>query len=230
MRLTSTSEYLECHILLWNKLRTFVFVIVYCICGHLVKEREANRGAIQCTLDFLSIEKFLSLRRDDLMVAETGKLQNIETIILPIIWKRDASRSMSKGIHDRVLNDPEFSAFNSNMIELKRSVSRWTNLRRKISAIIWRKQNTVNTERIGGSLSIILEKRDHWEIVLTSTKRCPHFTIYTKNLENDAILEVSVLAPIIELFLHLVAMERFLVEHMTIQRKSTNEDACKAMW
>ena len=31
--------------------------IVYCICGHLLKESEANRGATQCTLDLLSIQK-----------------------------------------------------------------------------------------------------------------------------------------------------------------------------
>ena len=30
--------------------------IVYCTCGHLLKESEASRGAIQCTLDLLSIQ------------------------------------------------------------------------------------------------------------------------------------------------------------------------------
>ena len=123
-RLTSTSECPDCHILLWNKLRTIVFVsswrrsrttltdnlfnesynktmpttllvrsprkwfgtwanvelfelfeteperkckecilywnigIIYCTCGHLLKESEANRGAIQCTLD-LSIPNYV---------------------------------------------------------------------------------------------------------------------------------------------------------------------------
>ena len=121
-RLTSTSEYLDCHFLLWNKLITIVFVnsrredreptvtdnlfneihnktmptshfvrsprkwlrtwamlsclncskqnlkrnaksaflhwnsgIIYCTCGHLLKESEANRGVMQCTLNLLSI-------------------------------------------------------------------------------------------------------------------------------------------------------------------------------
>ena len=36
------------------------------------------------------------------------------------------------------------------------------------------------------------------------------------------------MAPIIEFFLQLVAMERFLVELMIIQRKSTNELTCEA--
>ena len=33
--------------------------IVYCTCGHLLKESEANRGAIQCTLDLLSIPNYV---------------------------------------------------------------------------------------------------------------------------------------------------------------------------
>ena len=33
--------------------------IIYCTCGHLLKESEANRGAIQCTLDFLSIPNYV---------------------------------------------------------------------------------------------------------------------------------------------------------------------------
>ena len=57
--------------------------------------------------------------------------------------------------------EQSFVHLNSNMIELKRSVSRWTSLRKKISPIIWRKQNTFDTERIGGSLSIIPEHLDH---------------------------------------------------------------------
>ena len=56
--------------------------IVYCTCGHLLKESEDSRGDIQCTLDHLSN---LSLRRDDLMATDMGKLQNKEKILLPII-------------------------------------------------------------------------------------------------------------------------------------------------
>ena len=32
---------------------------IYCTCGHLLKESEANRGAIQCTLDLLSIPNYV---------------------------------------------------------------------------------------------------------------------------------------------------------------------------
>ena len=33
--------------------------IVFCTCGHLLKESEANRGAIQCTLDLLPILNYV---------------------------------------------------------------------------------------------------------------------------------------------------------------------------
>ena len=42
----------EC-LLYWN------LGIICCTCGHLLKESEANRGAIQCTLDLLSIPNFV---------------------------------------------------------------------------------------------------------------------------------------------------------------------------
>ena len=70
--------------------------IIYCSCGHLLKESEANRSAIQCTLDFLSIP-ITSLRRDDKLATDMGKLQNKESIMLPLIRERDASRGMFKG-------------------------------------------------------------------------------------------------------------------------------------
>ena len=123
-RWTLTSEYLDCHILLWNKLTTIVFVtwsrrsrttltdmlfnaiynktkptthsvkskkmiqdvgnaeqfelfetepktqcteclsywsegIVYCTCGHLLKENVAKRGSIEYTLDLQSIPEYV---------------------------------------------------------------------------------------------------------------------------------------------------------------------------
>ena len=42
----------EC-LLNWNQ------GIVYCTCAHLLKESEASRGAIQCTLDHLSIPNYV---------------------------------------------------------------------------------------------------------------------------------------------------------------------------
>ena len=59
--------------------------IVFCTFEHLLKESVANRGAIQCTLDLLSIPNYVSLRRDDSMATDMGKLQHEESTMLPII-------------------------------------------------------------------------------------------------------------------------------------------------
>ena len=91
----------EC-LLYWNQ------GIVYCTCGHLLKESEANRGAIQCTLDTFSRFSIMSLRRSDLVAIDMGRLKNKETIILPIILRERCIKRNFEGIHDRFLKDPEF--------------------------------------------------------------------------------------------------------------------------
>ena len=113
------------------------------------------------------------------------RLKNKENIFLPIIWERDASRKVLKGFTIASKTIPYFVNLNSALIELKKSASRWTRTRRKISRIEWRKMSTFDTKRIGGSLSISLEKSDRWEIVLTSTKRWPNYTVFSKSLEKS---------------------------------------------
>ena len=73
-------------------------------------------------------------------------------------------------------------------------------------------------------LSIIPEHLDDWKIVLTSTRRVVHITpsaprIWRTTTQASPILEVSILAPIIEFFLQLVAVERFFVELIIILSK-----------
>ena len=154
--------------------------IACCTCGHLLKESEVNRSAIQCTLDLLSIQNYVIKKG-----RPHGKLQNKEINLLPIIWERDASRCIPKRSTIVLWTILNFVHLNSSMIDMKRSVSRWMSLRKKISHIIWRKQNTFDTERIGGFLSISLEDLDLEKSFWTSTMRWPLQTIYTKNLEND---------------------------------------------
>ena len=166
------------------------------------------------------------------MAIDMGELKNKETIILPIIWERDASRGVLMGFTIDSWKILNFVTLNSNMIELKKSVSRWTNLRRKISPIIWRKQSTFDTERSGGSLNNsgkngTVRDRSDFNDALTTLNRL-HQESGERQLRPVPFWLFSFLAPIIEFFLQLVAMERFLVELMIIQRKSTNELTCKA--
>ena len=58
----------EC-LLYWNQ------GIVYCTCGHLLKESEASRGAFNVHWTFFRF-KIMSVRRDDLMATDMGRLKN----------------------------------------------------------------------------------------------------------------------------------------------------------
>ena len=107
------------------------------------------------------------------MAIVMGRLKNKENISLPIIWERDTKRKVSKGFTTASKTTQHFVNRYSALIELKRYAPRWTKTRRKISPIEWRKMSTFDTKRIGGSLSIHLEKLDRWEIVQTSMKRWP---------------------------------------------------------
>ena len=102
--------------------------IVYCTCGHLLKESAANRGVIQCTFDFLSIPNYVIKKgRPRPQQKEYHQAQNL---------KKRCIKKGHKGIHDRFLIG--FLTFvhpSSNTIEMKKSVSKWMNLRRRISPI-----------------------------------------------------------------------------------------------
>ena len=67
------------------------------------------------------------------MATDMGKLQKRKSIINPIIWKSDASRGNSQRftiVSWKILN---FVHPSSNMIEMKKFVSKWTILRTRIS-------------------------------------------------------------------------------------------------
>ena len=196
-RLISTSEYLDCHILFWNKLITIVFVNSWrrsrtTLTDNLFNEiyNKKSLQPVQCNVQendsghgqrrprrsaknayhigvkassivpagiswkkvqpseassnmHWTFSQFQTtwLRRDDLMATDVGKLHNKMNIIKPIIWKRDALRGVIKGSTVAFWSIPNFVHPRSNVIEMKRSVSKWTSLRTRISPITWRKQD-----------------------------------------------------------------------------------------
>ena len=90
----------EC-LLNWNQ------GIIYCICGHLFKESEASRGAIQCTLDLLSIQNYV-IQKGRPHGHRYGKTkEQRDSHIAHSLRKRCIKRNF-EGIHDRFLKDPEF--------------------------------------------------------------------------------------------------------------------------
>ena len=144
------------------------------LCGHLLKKVKPAEVSFNVHWIFSQF-KIMSLRRCDLMAIDLGRLMNKRTIILPIIWERDAKREYFEGIHNRFpKRSCVFVNLNSKIDRTEEVGIRWTRTRRKISLIEWRKMSTLDTKRIGGSLSISLEKSDRWEIAWLQRCVDPH--------------------------------------------------------
>ena len=100
----------------------------------------------------------MSSRSGDLMAIVMGRLKNKDNTILPIISERDAPKEVLKEFTIVSGTIQHFVNRYSALIELKKYASRWTRTRRKISIIVCRKTSTLDTNRIGGSLSIHLDE------------------------------------------------------------------------
>ena len=83
--------------------------IIYCTCGHLLKESEANRGAIQCTLDLLSIPNYVTKKGRHHGHRYGKTTEQIDYHVAHNLRKRCIKRHF-QGIHQRFVNDPEFRA------------------------------------------------------------------------------------------------------------------------
>ena len=83
--------------------------IVYCTCGHLLEDSEANRGAIQCTLDLHSIQNHV-IKKDRPHGHRYGKTtEQREYNQAQNLTMRRIKKHFEE-IHDRFLKDPEFRA------------------------------------------------------------------------------------------------------------------------
>ena len=110
----------EC-LLHWNR------GIVYCTCGHLLKESAANRGVIQYTLDLLSIPNYVT-KKGRPHGHRYGKTPQQKEYHQAHNLKKDASRKVFKGYTIDSCEIPNFVQPCSNMIEMKKCVSKWDDL------------------------------------------------------------------------------------------------------
>ena len=81
--------------------------IVYCTCGHLLKEIAANRGVIEYTLDLLSIPEYVIKKERPHGHRYVKTKEQRQHFIAHNLRKRCIKRNY-EGIHDRFLKDPEF--------------------------------------------------------------------------------------------------------------------------
>ena len=82
--------------------------IVYCTCGHLLKETVAKRGFIEYTLDF-SIPEY-AIKKGRPHGHRYGKTPEKKEYHLAHNLKERCIKKNFKGIHDRFLRDSEFRA------------------------------------------------------------------------------------------------------------------------
>ena len=125
-------------------------VIVYCTCGHLLKEIVANRSFIEYTLDFLSVPEYV-IKKGRHHGHRYGQTPEKKEYQLAHNLKKRCIKRNFKGIHDRFLRDHDFR------IEMKMFVLSGTILQSKISPVECQNQNVFITDKIGGSLSKSLE-------------------------------------------------------------------------
>ena len=199
------------------------FGIIYCTCGHLLKESEANRGVIQHTLDLLSIPNYV-IKKGRPHGHRYGKTPEKKEYHQAHNLKKRCIKRHFNGIHDRFLKGPEFRASQLEHDRDEEVCIKMDDLADKAfshymteSEYFRCKQNwwiSLNKSGNAGPL----RNRSGFNEPLSRTTTQAH-----------AILEVSETASIIEFFLQLVAMEWFLVEFKIIHRKSINEDACKVI-
>ena len=83
--------------------------IVYCTCGHLLKESEANRGAIQCALDLLSIQNYV-IKKGRPLGHRYGKTTEQRDYHIAHNLRKRCNQVRFQGIHNRFVNDTEFRA------------------------------------------------------------------------------------------------------------------------
>ena len=108
--------------------------IVYCTCGHLLKESEANRGVIQYTLDLLSIPNYV-IKKGRPHGHRYGKTPEKKEYHLAHNLKKNASRSISKGSTVVSCEILIFVKPCLNMIKMETFVSNGTLLQNNISLI-----------------------------------------------------------------------------------------------
>ena len=131
--------------------------IVYCTCGHLLKETVANRGFIEYTLDLLSIPEYV-IKKGRPHWHRSGKTPEKKEYRLAHNLKKRCIKRKFTGIHDRFLRDPDFRRC---MLEHDRDEDvclKWDDLAEQDFTYRMSESEYFHlSDKIGGSLSISLE-------------------------------------------------------------------------
>ena len=206
--------------------------IVYCTCGHLLKEIVANRSFIEYTLDLLSIPEYV-IKKGRPHGHRYGKLPEKKEYHQAHTLKKRCIKRKFTGIHDRFLRD---HVFRERMLENNRDEDvcrKWDDLAEQDQTYRMSESECFHYRQIWW---IFLNKSGNTGGPLRKTIWLQPCVVYVKpftprswrkTTQAHALLEVPTMETGIEFFLHLVAMEWILVVFLKIQRKSMKEDTCK---
>ena len=134
--------------------------IIYCTCGHLLKEIAASRGVIEYPLDLLSIPEYI-IKNGRPHGHRCGKTPKKKEYHLAHNLKKRCIKKNFKGIHNCFLRDPHFR---KAMLEHDRDEEvcmKWDDLAEQDFSHYMRESEYFQYNKVGGSLSICLETLDH---------------------------------------------------------------------
>ena len=178
--------------------------IIHCTCGHLLNESEANRGAIQCTLDLLSIPNYVIKKGRHHGHRYWKTSEQREYHVVHSLRKRCIKRPF-QGIHDRFLNDPDFRASQLEHDRHEEVCIKMDELAQKYfsyhmtQAEYFRYRRNWRIFLNNGRTSGLKNRSDFNEALST----LHHLHQESGERQLSVILEVSILSPIIEFFLQL---------------------------
>ena len=135
-------------------------IIIYCTCGHLLKETVANRSFIEYTLNLFSIPEYV-VKKGRPHGHRYGKTPEKKEYRLAHNLKKRCMKRGFTGIHDRFLRD---HVFRKRMLEHDRdedACRKWDDLAEQDFTYRMSEPGYFITDKIGGSLSISLETLDH---------------------------------------------------------------------
>ena len=208
----------EC-LLYWNQ------GIVYCTCGHLLRENQSSRSILQWTLDLLSMPNYV-ISKERPHGNRHGKTEEQRKHFIAHNLRKRCIKKSFGGIHDRFQND---STIRESLLSIDRTEEvciqmdkdaqkdftyRMTEdeyFRQKkelvnLSRYIWKNWTDDKSFRLQRSVD---------QVAPSSTR------VWRRATRTDSLLAIPEMASIVFFIQHiLVAVERFLVELMNINTKS----------
>ena len=124
--------------------------IVYCACGHLMKDDTTeNKKYISSVLDLFSIQNFY-IRKGRPHGHRYGKAPGCKEYHTANQLQKRCRKKKYDNIHDRFIRDKFFRKTMTNWVALKRSSLRWIGLQANITVILPQKKKLTSTVATGG--------------------------------------------------------------------------------